>query len=252
MNYEKDIIQEAIDFLKDHADDFKEAIMDRKDFDRNEISSLDESFHCNITDRAYTPEDAVYILEHCENEETDSGLWQRLDWRGQLSARAAYSFSLDVWFKAEEIYKELVDLYIEAQEDYVEKREEEHPELDKDDITEGRDDTGIIDTVWRDYFKQLEPDKVEQGSQDELELLEEWLSLGKKAGTWGGYPLGRSYIDARCGSGHGMPDIKEFVDFDHEIAAKLPHMLGKRREAIEEYCAIMNAQLRLREVEKDE
>ncbi len=112
MNYEKDIEQEAIDFLLNHDDDFKEAIMDRKDFHRNDIESL----------------------------------------------RAAYSYSSDVWFKAEKMYKELGDLYSAAQEEYVEQRMEDHLELDEDDICEGRNDEEIMNIVWKEYFEQFEPE----------------------------------------------------------------------------------------------
>lgn len=235
MNYRKDVTQTAIGFLEFHADDFKEAIMDCKEFERNNIRPLEESFHYYVTDRAYTPEDAIYILEHCENEETDSGRWEGLkDWRQELSTRAAYSYSLDVWFKTEEMYKELVDLYAEAQTKYVEERMNTHPELDEDDICEGRNDQDIINAIWKNYFEELEPTRVTPGSQEELELLEEWLSLNKNAGMWGSYPLGDSYIDDRSGSGHGMPEIKDYVDFDHEVAMRLPHMVNKRRESVEQ------------------
>lgn len=47
--------------------------------------------------------------------------------------------------------------------------------------------------------------------------------------------MGMSYIDARCGSGHGMPDIKNFVDCDHELARKIPALAGKREEFVKGY-----------------
>ena len=71
MDYEKDVEEDAYQFLIEHADDFKDALRDCVEFDRNDIRCLDDDWHYAIVDRGYSPADAVYILDHCENEETD-------------------------------------------------------------------------------------------------------------------------------------------------------------------------------------
>jgi len=212
-DYEKDVEREAKDFLREYEDEMKEAIREGRDFDGNDI---DSAFHETITDRAYTPEDAVYILEHCENEENDRGIWEGLDWREELSARAAYSFSNDVWFKCEEIYNRI-------KEEYEENRLEDEGKNEK-----------LLDEIFEEYTStKLDP--VEKGSRREKELIERWLWLNERAGLFGGYPAGRSYIDARCGSGHGMPSVKDYVDFDREFAQLVPHLAGKYKDAVREY-----------------
>lgn len=233
-DYEKDVENEARDFLANHEEMIKDAIKDGKDFDRNDIDDLDSAFHEDITGRSYSPEDAVFILEHCDNEETDRGLWEGLDdWREELRARAAYSFSNDVWSKCEGLYNEMKE---ELERRRGERLAEKTPEGESmmDTEPEPGDEQVILDGVFKEYTTtKLEP--VAQGSQEEKELIERWLRLNEMAGLWGGYPVGRSYIDARCGSGHGMPDIKDYVDFDREFAQQAPHLAGKRKEYVKDY-----------------
>jgi len=224
VNYEADIEKEAKEFFQDTFEEqTKQAIKDGSDWDYNEIEDLDSYWHGTIVDRAYSAEDAVFILDNCENEETDSGLWESLGWREQLSARAAYSFGHDVWFKCEEIYKEMKADY-ETQID----------ELDEDAKDYDKKAEVLLNEIFEEYTStKLEP--VTKGSQDEKYLIERWISLNERAGMRGGYPVGSSYIDARCGTGHGQPDAKDYVDFDHEFAQQVPHLSGKNRSAVKEY-----------------
>lgn len=219
VDYEKDVEEEADEFILDHEDNIKEAITDNtEDFSEVETKygEIRDSFHEVVIDRAYSPSDAVCVLENCENEETDSGLWEGQDWRDELSSRAAYSFGNDVWFKCEEIYNEL--------KERVETMLDENAELER---------AVAIEKVFVQHKQEGETEPVEKGSEEEKELLRRWLNLNKDAGLWGGYPVGSSYIDARCGTGYGMPDVKDFVDFDHEMVYKLPWMRGKYKDGVE-------------------
>jgi hypothetical protein len=51
----------------------------------------------------------VEILERCEYEETDSGVWEGLGWRGMLSAIAIYSYRMDVMAQCQRQWESLVD-----------------------------------------------------------------------------------------------------------------------------------------------
>jgi len=220
-NYEKDVEEDANDFIKEMREYIEKAIADNEcDFDdiKTEYGDLRDRFHEDIIDRAYSPEDAIFILQNCENEEMDGGLWEGLDWREQLSARAAYTYGNDVWIKIEEIVQELQSRIDDA----------EHGNESTDDLREE-----IAETVFDAWEQEQTVQPIEKNSQEELELLRSWRYLQNKAGWWGGYPVGSSYIDSRCGTGHGMPDIKDFVDLDHEMARKLPHIAGKRKEDVE-------------------
>lgn len=217
MNYKKDVEEDARDFLTEHEDEFKEAIKDGKEF--HGIDEVHDWLHESVTDRAYTPQDAVYVLEECENEENDSGIWEGLDdWRQELSARAAYSYSNDVYYKASEIYEELKERYEELVDEAGECKEDE----DEDERNEK-----ILNQVWGEFTEEDKIEPITPGGQEEIDLIEQWLEMGKNAGSWNGYPMGGSYIDARCGVGFGMPDVKDYVDFDREVAKKLPHLSGK-------------------------
>jgi hypothetical protein len=54
-------------------------------------------------------------------------------------------------------------------------------------------------------------------------------------GERGGYPLGGSYIDARCGVGFGMPEQYEYISTDKKVAKQLPHLAGKYRKDVQKY-----------------
>lgn len=227
MDYQDDIEQEARDFIQGIRDDVVGAMVEGHEWDRNDIDNLDESFDESITDRAYTLQDAAYIIAECENEETDSGLWEGQQPEDAIQTKAAFSFSLDVWFKCEEMYKELIDTYEEA----VEERDKKEGDATDQELAQS-----VFDAWEREQTTEPVEDKQEQ-----KRLIERWLHLNEDAGWFGGYPVGSSYIDARCGSGHGMPNIKDFVDFDHEIALKIPAIQGMRKGQVQAHLEELQA-----------
>jgi len=224
MNYDREIEEEAYDFIFDHDEMIVQALKDDADWDYNDIDDLDQAWHECIVDRGYTIEDAAYIISECHNEETDSGIWEGLDAGEALSAQAAYSYANDVWFKCEELYNELKDKMQEL--------------IDEKDDDDERDDEDFAQIAFDEFYEerrkpQITP--VEKDSDEELNLICRWLRVNKDAaGIRGGYPVGGSYIDSRCGTGHGMPEVKDYVDFDHEFGAKVPWLYGKYREAVQE------------------
>jgi hypothetical protein len=218
QSYDDEIEKEAAGFITEQREMLLSAIIAGADFDYNEIENLDQLWHESIVDRSYTAEDAIYILDNCENEE--DGMDFPKDYRDGLSMRAAYSFANDVWFKTVQFYDEIKERFKEL--------------MDED---ENNCPTEMANQAFNEFESREGPDSitpVERNSDDERRQLGEWLNLGKSiSGYWFGYPLGSAYIDSRCGSGHGMPDVKEFVDFDHETAKRVPWMAGKRKEEVQ-------------------
>lgn len=49
--------------------------------------------------------------------------------------------------------------------------------------------------------------------------------------------MGGVYIDSRCGTGHSMPDVKNFYDQDRITRLQLPSMVGKYLDAVKERIA---------------
>lgn len=218
MDYDTEIYKEAQSFIYDNEEMIVQALKDDADWDYNDIDNLDSLWHETIVDRAYTVADAEYILDNCENEEGDSGIWEGLDYRDEMSARAAYSFSNDVWFKCEEMYNEIKDRMREL--------------VDDENVNEDEAAQLAFDEFESNNNVKLSP--VEKGSDDELSLIRLWLRMNERdAGMRGGYPVGSSYIDSRCGTGHGMPEVKDYVDFDHEFAQKVPWLSGKYRDVVQ-------------------
>jgi len=210
-SYDDEILEEAVDFLKENEDDIIQAIMGDKDFDRNEISCLD-TFE-EFVDPSFSTEDALVILDESHDEGEDYG---EQDPEKALVNKAMSAYQNDAWTKTEDLYNQMKEQL--------------------DDITPVEGQT-VEKTAFDEIVREntsLAPLPVKKDSKEELDLLREWLSLNDRAGGfWAGCPLGQSYIDARCGSGHRMPDIKDFVDFDHEVREKVPWLAGKYRRDVQ-------------------
>ena len=221
LDYKREVEKEAKEFLSENADDvvkqlvgFEEELSEDLCYER-----LNEDL-----DRSYTPEDAIFVLDNSENEETDSGLWEGVnDWREELNVRAAYTFLNDVRSKVEELYKDVYEEFESAAE-----------ELNPDDEDHEQKLESLAKNILSENTEEL-IEQVKPGSQEEKEILSEWISLSKSVGTRGSYPLGRSYIDARCGVGYGMPDQYEYVMTDKKVAKQLPHLAGKYRDDVIKY-----------------
>lgn len=220
MDYDTEVDHEARDFLLDHEELIIQALKDDADWDYNDIDNLDSLWHETIVDRSYALDDAAYILENCENEETDSGIWDGQDAQGMMSARAAYSYSNDVWFRCEEMYNGI---------------KERMQEIKDDDEDSEKTDDDIVQEAFYEFRHEYEVtiSPVGKGGEDELDLIRQWLRMNEHAGMRGGYPVGSSYIDARCGTGHGMPEVKDYVEFDHEFAQRVPWLSGKYKDVVQ-------------------
>jgi hypothetical protein len=241
MDYDDEIEKEARDFIIEHEDMFVEALKNDSDWDYNDIDDLDSCWHDDIVDRAYTLDDAAYILDNCHEEETDSGLWDGRDAQEAMSARAAYSYANDVWFKAEEMYNEIK----ERMKELVDEDEDE-------ETSEEISSQTAFDEFKNDNGYKIVP--VEKGSEEEISLIRQWLLRNDRdAGMRGGYPVGGSYIDSRCGTGHGIPDVKDYVDFDHEFAQRVPWLSGKYKDVVQKrYDYLMDLNRTLEEVHYSE
>lgn len=220
LDYEREVEKEAKEFLSEHADEVVGQLIDSEE----ELSDeLYERLQENL-DRSYTPEDAVYVLENTNDEEDDSGLWAGAnDWREEMNIRAVWTYVRNVKSEVDRIYKEISEEFESARED-----------LD----TDGVDYDEKLESLAKSILSLAVDEIIEQvkpGSEEEKEILHEWLRMSKEVGERGGYPLGSSYIDARCGVGFGMPDQYEYVMNDHRIAKQVPHLSEKYKDDVKKY-----------------
>ena len=221
LDYGEAVEKDAKEFVSEHIDEIAELMVNMEE-DLFTDNNIEESLN-GYLDRSYTPEDAIFVLDNSENEETDSGLWEGIkDWRQELGARAAYTYVNDVRGSIESIYK---DAYEEFMTDQVDDSDDE-----SDDSKESERAKSILNSLTEEKIEQVEP-----GTEREKEILSEWLRLNRNVGTRGGYPLGRSYIDGRCGVGFGMPEQYIYVKTDKVVAKQLPHLAGKTRNDVEKY-----------------
>jgi hypothetical protein len=224
MDYQKDVENDARSFIADHEDMIVDALVNNGDFDYNDMDNLDQEWHDDIIDRSYTLMDAAAILEECQNQETDYGLWERQEPSQAVIIQATYSYANDVWEKCSALYTELQNRFEDS--------------LDQQSPDGGTDETALAKQVFKEFCDEQTKEAivpVVEGSPEEKTLIEKWFRLADVAGPfWSGYPVGESYIDARCGSGHGMPDVKDFVDFDHEFALRCPWLAGEYKQVVQQ------------------
>jgi len=145
----------------------------------------------------YSTLDAAYVLEHSRNVEDDEGLWNGQDPADALRTQAIFTTINDLRESMQEI----------------------HESISEDDD-------------YRESLRDMEPE-IEPGSIQEREQLSLWLRKSTEVGIRGGYPLGSSYIDSRCG--YCFTGDRWYINFDHEVASRLPHWAGKYRHEIKEY-----------------
>lgn len=220
MDYETIIEKDAKGFIENHEDAIKTAIVDDED-DFMEIDGIETGIHENIEDRSYTLSDAAFVIDNSDNVEDDSGMWEGYEPDAALKAQAAYTFGNDVRIKCEEIYKKMKETYYD-----------EYYELNTPDDTTP-DEEKIINEIFNDFKNEDKIEPIKRGTRDEMRMLKEWQKRSHDAGMRGGYPLGSSYIDARCGVGYGQMDQYDYIEFDHMVAEMLPDMAHGYKKTVE-------------------
>jgi hypothetical protein len=165
---------------------------------------------------------------------------------------AAFSYGNDVREDVENFYDELKDAFDDEYEAVQDARREElridtefiktvkcDDEIDDaiEDELEATDDDLMqkaVNNVFDNFIFEHTVHPVKSGGMDEVYAIRKWLKLNASAGMWGGYPVGSSYIDSRCGTGYSMPEIKDYVDLDRRIGIEYPDLRNKRREQMKE------------------
>lgn len=256
MDYTRDVEKDAVDFLSDIEADVKKAIIDGE-ADVSEITceesgygEIRDFFHESVVDQSYSIEDAAFVIANCENEETDTGMWEGLEMHEAMQACAAYSYGNDVWNEVESQYEGLLGefepsyLVVDEDDNTVKEFTEDGDAEDWIESQPGgvrglwvKEGRGNIDEIWQDWADDNTVHEIATGGRDELFALKRWVKKSEKAGTWAGYPLGSVYIDTRCGIGYSMPDVRDFYDCDRITRLQLPSMVGKYVEAVKERIA---------------
>lgn len=245
--YKEDIKKCAFEFLSELKADIQKAIIDGEDciddlyLDESGYGDIRDYFTTEVTDQPISIEDAAYIIANCDERETDSGLWHGSDIEDAIRICAAYSRSNDVWAEITRQYEALCDAFepswmvIDADGNEVETFDNEDEAEDSVKMNDPDGELGLeatagrgnIDEIWSEYVSEYTIKPIETGGAEEIAVLRKWVELAEDAGTWGGYPFGSVYIDARCGIGYSMPNVKRFYEYDHEARLKLPGMMGK-------------------------
>jgi len=91
----------------------------------------------------------------------------------------------------------------------------------------------VVEAAVASMVEDNKPAPIEPGSDEERRELLAWMRASRESSR-GGYPLGGSYIDARCGTLYGSSE-HAYVVSDNELGQRLPHLRGKYRDAIKAY-----------------
>lgn len=234
VHYSDEVRKEAIDFIDEMFDEFIEAMQNEEDYFFNDSGVEDRFFEC-VGDRSYTLTDAAFVIENSDNVETDSGLWEGQDPVDAVCSQAAYTFSNDVRIKIEEIYEDVKSEYDRAYSDVYDELADKYSDDADYDPTEDAMESAAMQA--KEYFQNdyHEDVKVVTSVFDKIRMIERYLALGNNASLWDGYPCGSSYIDSRCGVGFGMPEIHDYVEYDHMIAKAIPEIDGKSKSDVKKY-----------------
>ena len=220
MGYKQDIQERAEDFIKEHRDEIKTAIVENREFyDVDELTEAvrEEEFY-------FTLGDAVIVLEESSEVEEDTGLWGGKQPEEALQIKAQFTAQHDLEIAVKELYDELKQLFDDLDDPKL------GPDADEDAWK-----ADAMDHIIKDWESTLKIEPLKPGSQEEKDALLRWFYWQEKdIGMRSGGPLGSAYIDSRCGSGY-TDDSAEFINVDHEVAALLPHLAHK-------YCRANNGE----------
>ena len=233
VRYDAEVRTEAVDFIDEMLDEFIEAMQNESDYFFE--GDVEDRFFENVGDRSYTLTDAAFVIENSDNVETDSGLWEGQEPAEALETQAAFTFSNDVRSEVEEIYESVKSEYDEKYSEICDELEAKH--FDEEDYEPSEDAMEAASQFAKEYFQEEYHEKTEiiENAGDKIRMIERYLDLGNHASSWSGYSCGSSYIDSRCGVGFGMPEIHDYVEFDHMIAKAIPDINGKGKSEIRKY-----------------
>jgi hypothetical protein len=239
VRYDSEVHKEAVDFIEEVMDDVVEALKNDENY-LMDGDIHDRFFEC-VTDRSYTLSDAAFVIENSNNVEEDSGLWEGKDPQDAVEIQAAFTYANDVQAEVEEIYEDLKstydDNYGEIYDELMEKHKDDvkaDPDDDDYDATDDAEEAAVLFT--KEYFETEYSDTVPviTDKKDQIYRIERYLAMADKVSR-GGYPVGGSYIDSRCGVGFGMPDEYDYVEYDHETARAIPAIRGLYKEDVTKY-----------------
>lgn len=248
VDYNDEVRKEAVGFIEEVMDEVVEALRNGDDYLLD--GDVDDRFFECVTDRSYTLSDAAFVIDNSNNVETDSGLWEGKDPQDAIEIQAAYTFSNDVHSEVEEIYENLKstydDNYGEVYDDLMVRHANDvkaDPDDDDYDATEDAEDAAVKFT--QEYFEEEYGNRVPvvTDKREQIFMLERYLAMADNASLWGGYPVGGSYIDSRCGVGFGMPNIHDYVEYDHEIARAIPEIRGKYKDDVKKYLDVIRKEV---------
>lgn len=250
VDYYDEVRKEAVDFIEEVMDEVAESLKNGENY-LLDGDVEDRFFEC-VTDRSYTLSDAAFVIENSNNVETDSGLWEGQEPHEAVKTQAAFTFSNDVHATVEEMYEDIKseydDNYNEVYDDLMKRHENDvkaDPDDDDYDATEDAENAAV--EYAKDYFEGEYGNRVSvvTDKKEQIFMIERYLTLKDNASLWGGYPVGGSYIDSRCGVGFGMPNIHDYVEYDHKVARAIPDIRGMYTEDVRKYLSSLRQEVKL-------
>lgn len=145
-NYQERLNNDAEDFINNYIDEIIEEVKEGN-FDLHDFCFYDGKLDEHV-DEYLDLQEAVDIIENCNNEESDSGLWEGQQPEEALKTKAMFSYRLDVYEEVAEVLSDKLEEYasdledqvngLEADKKVLEEELEDLEELDEEDQDEDR------------------------------------------------------------------------------------------------------------------
>lgn len=173
-NYHEKVRSDTGDFVNEYFDDFLQSVKDGEKADFHDYIDGDNKLHEHI-DQYLDLREAVDILEQCENEETDSGLWEGLPPKEAVTAMAFWSFKADVYKEIKSMFEEKLNDELVELESKLDSMHDKLEELEEINTDEGYNEKleEEIDN-WKDEIEKIE----EQITNINSVIDDIWLTSG--------------------------------------------------------------------------
>lgn len=167
VQYWETLSKDAGDFVSDYWDMFLEKVKDGETDLHDFISydgKLEDSMESYLDLR-----DSVEILEQCNNEETDTGLWE-----GMSEPRAIIS-AMAFWSLRNDLYEEVKERFETALENELEKAQEglDYAEKELERLQNNLSNLDEEDEEDEEEISSLQ-DEIEE-LEEEIDYLEEYI-----------------------------------------------------------------------------
>lgn len=161
-SYKDRLDQDAKSFMNDFYKEFLDSVKEDGSKELNEFIDGDGKLH-NFIDQYLSLREAVEIIEQCDNEETDSSIWEGLPPKEAIVSMGFWSYKNDMYIMVKEMFEEKLNEDLLSAEDDFDNISDEVDRLSAE-LEENKDSKEIK----KQYEEAVEAFNKQQEFVDEL------------------------------------------------------------------------------------